>query len=145
MIAEKVTCPGCDRKFNSVHTMTNHGRSIHWWSEKAIEAMKREHNMEHISMEKATGRPWKVNVANGHPTQDGIDDGKGNWIGYANKADAALIVRAVNSHEALTEALKKAYDRLKNCEGDKTPDGESRENIEELELIESALKLARGE
>jgi len=44
---EKVICPGCDRKFNSVDTMLNHGRSIHWWGEKSISGIRETLNRDH--------------------------------------------------------------------------------------------------
>ena len=114
----------------------------------------------------ATARPWSVIDSMNHIHAFPITNEHGESVGCVYsaetissddkaskkldrqptaKANAALIVRAVNSHDALVEALEKAYSRLQTCEGDKTPDGESRENIEELELIESALKLAKGE
>lgn len=61
MIDTKVTCPGCDRKFNSIETMTNHGRSIHWWNEKAIDAMRKEHNLNKVTY--ATSTPTQCKVA----------------------------------------------------------------------------------
>lgn len=82
-----------------------------------------KHNMEHISMEKATERPWKVGRVHLRLEQDEdsipliyTHDGALEVAQVRTsapdsgerEANAALIVHAVNAHEALIEACEAA-------------------------------------
>ena len=58
--------------------------------------------------DKATKRPWKV--SRNHTFRNDIVDAKNNTIVFLphealSKANAELIVRAVNSHDAMVDAL----------------------------------------
>lgn len=112
-----------------------------------------------------TKRPWKISERRTRQDQKdkifwytnvikgGIRIAKVSGIGKENaEANAKLIVKAVNNHERLVKALKKAQVRLIECEGDivndlkgKEREDKHRENIEEIELIDIVLKQAKGE
>jgi len=98
-------------------------------------------------MMKHTPTPWhftKEVDEMGNPvwdiTTDPVDDG---WIiahtltqSKEDKANASFIVRAVNAHEALVEALEAALNMLDNG---------TKPSFQSLNKMNEALKLAKGE
>lgn len=108
-----------------------------------------KHNMERDSMEKVTARPWEANTESdasmkrslevirsgdkvvaltGHPDFDALPEDE-------RKVNAALIVRAVNSYDALVESCEAALMEQVDDMGRKS----------ETHLkLEAALKLAKG-
>lgn len=109
-----------------------------------------KHNMERVSMEKATARPWDCNTTS---KRDGfkyrfISSGAREIAriqvnSEVDEANAAVIVRAVNSHEALIEALEMFADMV---DDDKilTTTENREELIQALTMANEALRLARG-
>lgn len=109
-----------------------------------------KHNTERDSMEKATARPWKVGRVHLRLDQDAdsipliyTHDGALEVAQVRTsapdsgerEANAALIVRAVNSHDALVEACEAALMEQVDDMGRKS----------ETHLkLENALKLAKG-
>lgn len=59
--------------------------------------------------------------------------------------NAAFIVRSVNAHDALIEALELARDCITSCAGWAHKDAQSGEGIPVEVFIDKALKLAKGE
>lgn len=134
-----------------------------------------KHNTERVSMEKATERPWKL----GDSKKDGMSFTRqietslmGHCsIGYTeapsgsevmikrSEANAALIVRAVNSHEKLLAALDNLVDLFRAGKNYETQNPYTRPEVKAaLEAIKeatgfkgdwmdakAALKLAKGE
>jgi hypothetical protein len=93
--------------------------------------MKTENLSTDELLKTATPRPWKCNVTN--PRSAAYE--------FFN-ADAHLLVRAVNSFEAMREALKEL---LKHAEWSGTPRGYEAKDFEPMfERAESALALAEG-
>lgn len=100
---------------------------------------------------KATARPWRIvdlgTSKRGNPLDATLAGPNGlpmMFIPYTSdiaKANAELIVRAVNSHDALVRALSVAKHYL-DCLDMETADEKVRED---LQTINAALKLARGE
>lgn len=77
---------------------------------------------------KASSRPWRV-IARKDLRPRGplmVDMGAVECIGDAADANAALIVRAVNAHDALVEAAKAALVHLTYSNGDPITDGAAR-------------------
>lgn len=103
--------------------------------------------------DKATPRPWKINencldakeegyIRIGTDKDKWLCETKGTHVGSKvlgeALANASLIVRAVNAHDALVEACKTALDVLEN---DCTIDGQE---TERCKLLQHALALAEG-
>lgn len=66
-------------------------------------------------MSKHTPTPWAIRKCPcGHPSCDAYEITAQSWRseGRMSKDDAELICRAVNSHDALVEALKQAANEL---------------------------------
>jgi hypothetical protein len=68
-------------------------------------------HMKEIAKDKATARPWSVNFCEASQTHfiEGLEASPfGDDVCYniRNKANASLIVKAVNNHEALLEACE---------------------------------------
>jgi len=119
-----------------------------------------KHNMERDSMEKATERPWKVvrfemshesEVSNGVKIvscDNGytIADNETYYPHAITEPNAAIIVRAVNSHEALIEALERSNKHLKQARFLLSEETAAYAVLTEvIEQNAEALKLARGE
>lgn len=90
----------------NTHSLSNGKCSVHW------------NEVKH------TPTPWKASLRfqNNLPNDYVITDGKWGGIAIAssdNEANAAFIVRAVNSHEELLTALKIAVFELSVKSGDK--------------------------
>lgn len=85
--------------------------------------------------------PWKVSaLSEGKWWSCGIYQEKNNAIlGEANKADAAFIVQACNSHEPLIKSIN----RLLNCP-DLNMESLEDESIEAIKEATEALKKAKG-
>lgn len=121
---------------------------------------------KHTGLENATERPWVIreNMEEGVfcnsfsiETKEKVSEWFGERVicrlptGFdrENKANAALIVRCVNSHDALVEAVKGCLesqsivlDMIRN--GANLTDIET-EQLNGIEIAETALKLAKGE
>lgn len=84
-----------------------------------------------------TPTPWDTKPTS---TQHLIWDADGKTIAvvYTEKADAALIIRAVNAHEALVQAVECALTEIHN------PGAMRHQGIEILEMIDAALREARA-
>jgi len=114
--------------------------------------MKQEHNQERVSMEKATERPWGINLAHGVPTI--FSQSKTGYPAICmmssgaekpnNEANAALIVRAVNSHEALIEALENLIKRTERLDKRLLNGNEIECELGEITRAKKALSLAKG-
>ena len=115
-----------------------------------------------MSTENATTRPWEVKVlpkkdeaimiyekgtmANGWVANCGVN--RNDAYPKTNLPNAELIVRAVNSHDALVEACKNTVIKLRTTQkayGMETHFAEMFGMDEELCELEQALKLAKGE
>jgi len=98
-------------------------------------------NQAKDSLENATARPWSINK-NGLEilarTEIGLIPVANLNFGMNPAEDASLIVRAVNSHDALVATLK-AIDDWVSAQASGIPCSFPRHQME------SALKLARGE
>ncbi len=121
--------------------------------------VKEPNNMR--SLENATARPWSYTVklisGNGHPIASTSINATGFGAYFPledkiildreNKANAALIVRAVNSYDALVEALKilrKDFEMLQSGEWD-TSTNEGRESAQaSIDVINEAIAKAEG-
>lgn len=94
----------------------------------------------------ATPRPWRTELAVSYEKDRVVQGENGNivlWCGYRHpddpdraKDNAELIVRAVNAHEALVEALK---EQIATCMGSRCAPGE---RCGVCERSEGALRLA---
>lgn len=101
------------------------------------------------TQDQATGRPWKIGERWDHGNADIeilSETGRETWIVArmfadpkegVQEANAALIVRAVNSHDALIEALEFARNELS---GSPRPDYV----MKAIVLADKALTLAKG-
>ncbi|MFA5382423.1 MAG: hypothetical protein WC356_04600 [Candidatus Micrarchaeia archaeon] len=97
-------------------------------------------------MNKHTATPWKVSsvFVNNAPNETHITTGKWGQPSIAvvdNEANAAYIVRCVNSHEALVEACKVSLENHEIGEYESQMQGKPR-YCEVLEILRAALKLA---
>lgn len=125
------------------------------WEHNAMNLKQEGTNMNNQakdSLENATARPWEANTESdaslqrnlevirsddkvvaftGHPDFDALPDNE-------RKANAALIVRCVNSHDALVEACYLAVESLEN------EDCRTAIQNEALKSALNALKLAKG-
>lgn len=108
-------------------------------------------NTETTQAGAATARPWRQDETLVRPTeaasprtaplaQCALSHGLGD-AGAADLANAALIVRAVNAHDALVEALATLLDDIrKHARGERAPG-----HLDHIRSAHAALALARGE
>lgn len=103
-----------------------------------------------VSLENATERPWRYTSSVHH---DSIFIRSGEKVvcdvWEENEANAALIVRAVNSHDALVGLVEDLREYFADC-ADASAEGDPLEfkpnkEMTILEEIEAVLKLAKGE
>jgi len=114
-----------------------------------------EDNMKTYT-DKATARPWKLPASNregfervklqGIPSLDAMaitnSDNKAICLVFKSKANAELIVRAVNSHDALVNACELALTMIKA----RFPLGHGMEDVGKAwEACENVLKKVKGE
>ncbi len=81
----------------------------------------------------------RKNFAHGVCTVDNDDDRQGNGVSRAN---AALIVRAVNAHDELVKALRKVEGHFENFEMSGELGGDEKDC---LDAIRAALAKAQGD
>lgn len=105
----------------------NHHKKEHW--KKEIEAKSAAHTPMPPSY---TLIPW-IHSEN-HPTD--IIDEKGDFIARCLRSEnAAFIVRAVNSHERLIDALQRAYGDYKTGTWDTSTDNYIKDTIAQTEKV----------
>lgn len=97
-------------------------------------------------MSEATPRPWRQWATDGDHGLEITIEGEGHAVTYLpdqsdlSEANAALIVRAVNAHDALVEALEAALATLEEWQAD---DGQGDDAA--ILNARAALALARGQ
>lgn len=150
----KYLCTKCGKEIEDTGSY-KHGCPNGCFEDGEIGELLNRGNIERVMNTKkdtATARPWKIDdngdancyyiaTVDGHHIcrveclDESIEDeSEADEIANAN---AALIVRAVNSHEALLEACKKALKRYKNLL-------RGSEYYEEEQALERAIKQAEG-
>jgi hypothetical protein len=109
-----------------------------------------KNNTEHNPMnnqDKATARPWSFGIREGDKSKEVIISGVANLgnafgkTGAMSRANAALIVRSVNSHDELTASLEEILQCLMNRVNFENLSEDEQEAVRDAE---AALNLAKG-
>lgn len=95
-------------------------------------------------MTQATKRPWKVFQEDTIINDDGVYVGRCDWSPTPDKANARLIVKAVNNHDKLVEALIESQVLLTCLTQQGWNAGVTKEAKELLPKIKQALKESEG-